>query len=209
MPPWKYNRPKPVIGLTGGIGSGKSFIAQLFQSQGCAVIDSDRLSHDILQSPAVKAEIRAWLGPAPFNADGSVNRKSLAGLVFQNVEKTSRLNSLIHPRVAQAREALMENYLADPGILAVIWDSPLLIEAGLNRDCDMVIFVKVPSDIRLERISGSRGWSAEELAKREKLQIPLDNKAQLADYCLDNSGDEASSLRQVQRVLSQLSAASR
>jgi dephospho-CoA kinase len=204
MPPWKHNRSKPVIGLTGGIGAGKSSIARLFGSLGCAVIDSDALSHEALQSSDVKTVLEQWLGPGIYNADGSVSRKAVGGMVFGDVEKISRLNGVIHPRVATMREALMKRYLVDPAIAAIVWDSPLLMETGLYRDCDAVVFVNVPLGVRLERVRQGRGWTPEELARREKLQFPLDKKAQVADYCVDNSQDEASSLRQVQRVLSQL-----
>ena len=204
MSAWKHNRSKPVIGLTGGIGAGKSTIARLFGSQGCAVIDSDALSHEALQTPEVKAALEQWLGPSAFNSDGSVSRKAVGGIVFGHPDRIKKMNDLIHPRVATMREDAMQRHLADPAVVAIIWDSPLLVEAGLYRDCDAVVFVNVPLDVRLERVRQKRGWTAEELTRREKLQFPLDKKAQVADYCVDNSKDEASSLRQIQRVLSQL-----
>src|SRR6476620_3704330 len=120
MSAWKHNRSKPVIGLTGGIGAGKSTIARLFGSQGCAVIDSDALSHEALQSPEVKAALEQWLGKGVFNGDGSVSRKAVGGIVCGDPEKINRLNGLIHPRVATMREELMERYLSDPGIAAII-----------------------------------------------------------------------------------------
>ncbi|MCL2645536.1 MAG: dephospho-CoA kinase [Phycisphaerales bacterium] len=208
---WKHNRSKPVIGITGGIGSGKSTVAQMFASQGCAVIDSDRLAHEVLQSREVKEELLAWLGQEVFNADGSVNRREVAKRVFADASQTERLNGLIHPRVDRRRRELMEGYLADDGgggVGAVGWGVPLLFGVGLNRECDAVIFVDVPRPIRLRRLRENRGWTAEELDRREKLQFPLDKKAQLADYCMDNSSDQASTLRLVQQVLSQILAPS-
>jgi dephospho-CoA kinase len=94
--------------------------------------------------------------------------------------------------------------MQDPGVKAVVWDTPLLLETGLDRECDVVVFVNVPREIRLERIKRNRGWTAEEVARREKSQIGLDKKAAIADYCINNSGDEVASLHQVQRVLSNL-----
>ena len=193
-----------MIGLTGGIGAGKSTVARLFGSQGCAVIDSDALSHEALQLPEVKGELEQWLGRAILNSDGSVSRKAVGGRVFGNPEDIQRLNGIIHPRVAAMREEAMRRYLGDVSVVAIVWDSPLLVEAGLYRDCDAVVFVNVPLEIRLERVRENRGWTPQELTRREKLQFPLDKKAQVADYCVDNSKDEASSLRQVQRVLSHL-----
>jgi dephospho-CoA kinase len=80
----------------------------------------------------------------------------------------------------------------------------LLLEAGLDRDCDAIVYVKVPVEMRQKRVEKERGWGAEELARRENSQIPLDKKASVADYCIDNSGDEAASLTQVHQVLSHL-----
>jgi dephospho-CoA kinase len=206
---WKHGRAKPVIGITGGIGAGKSTVGRLFGREGCAVIDADALSHDVIQTEEVKAQLRDWLGPGVFAADGTVDRRAVAREVFGDAGRVRRLNGLIHPRVGARRDALMGGYLADPAVRAVVWDTPLLREAGLDRDCDAVVHIDAPFELRLARVRGKRGWTAEELSRREKLQFPLDKKAELADYCIDNSGDEASSLRQIQRVLSHLLATSR
>ncbi len=199
-----HQHTKPVIGLAGGIGSGKSTIARLFASQGCAVIDSDADAHAALQSEAVRAELRKWLGDAVFNADGTVNRKAVGSRIFNDPAQVQRLNALIHPRVAAQRELAMAKYLADPTLRAIVWDTPLLFEVGLNDQCDAVVFIQAPRELRLERVRHTRGWTPEELEKRENFQFPLDKKAQLADYCVNNTGDAASSLRQVQQVLSQI-----
>jgi dephospho-CoA kinase len=201
---WKHGRAKPVLGIIGGIGSGKSAVAALFARQGCAVIDSDALGHEAINSSEVKAELRQWLGEAVFDADGQVNRKAVGRLVFADADKLKRLNGLVHPRIDERRKVLMARYLADPGVKAIIWDTPLLVEVGLDRECDAVVFVRVRDEIRRERVFKNRGWSAAELEKREKSQIGLDKKALIADYYIDNSGDEVASLLQVQRVLSHL-----
>jgi dephospho-CoA kinase len=206
---WKHGRSKPVIGIIGGIGSGKSAIAALFARQGWAVIDSDALAHAVIQSAEVKTELRHWLGATVFDAQGNVVRKYVGELVFADPGKLRRLNEIIHPRVNARRAALMRLHLADPAVRGIVWDTPLLLETGLDRECDAILFVKVPNDLRLSRVAKSRGWSAEELAKREKSQIGLDKKADLADYCIDNGGDEVASLLQVQRVLSHLFSTSR
>jgi dephospho-CoA kinase len=203
-PPWKHNRPKPVIGLSGGIGSGKSTIAALFAAQGCAVIDSDADAHQVLQSDPVRQELRLWLGNDVFLPDDSVSRKAVGSRIFTDPTQVERLNALIHPRVAALRELSMQKYLADPAIRAIIWDTPLLFEVGLDQDCDALVFVKVPREVRLERVRKNRGWTPDELDKRENFQFPLDKKAELSDYCLNNTGDSASSLRQVQQLLSQI-----
>jgi len=201
---WKQNRSKPLIGILGGIGSGKSAVAAMFAREGCAVVDSDKLSHEILQSDEVKEELRAWLGAKVFDQAGNVVRAAVGKIVFNNPQQLARLNQLIHPREEENRRALMAKALAAPGYKAIVWDTPLLMEVGLHRDCDALVFVKVPTPIRQERVKNGRGWGAEELTRREKMQIPLDKKAQVADYYIDNSGDQAASERQVHEVLSHL-----
>lgn len=207
MSTWKHGRPKPVIGLAGGIGSGKSAVGKMFCAAGCAVINSDKLAHYVLQQEDVKEELRDWFGGRIFNLDGSVNRKALAREILGDPQEVRRVEGLIHPRVAALRDGLMVRYMADPAVKAVIWDTPLLLEAGLQHECDAVVFVDSPREVRLARLAAKGAPTGEDLERREKLQFPLDKKAKLADYCIDNSGDEASSLRQVQRVLSQIIAA--
>ncbi len=201
---WKFNRPKPVIGIIGGIGSGKSMVSRLLAGEGCGGIDSDAASHEIIETAGVKKALVEWLGREVLRADGTVDRKAVARHVFGDAGGVARLNGMIHPEVARRREEWMAVYMADPAVRAVVWDTPLLVEAGLAQACDAVIFVGVSEEIRQKRVQEKRGWGAQELAKREKLQIPLDKKAAIADYCVDNSGDEAATLSQVQRVLSQL-----
>src|SRR4051812_27885480 len=148
---WKNGHSKPIIGLLGGIGSGKSTIARLFAQEGCAVIDADALAHEVLQTPDVQNELRAWLGDAIFDSSGPtprINRKALATQVFQQPDKLHRLNRIIHPRVGKRRDELMRIYLNDPQVKAIVWDTPLLIEVGLDRDCDVLVFVNVPLTIR-------------------------------------------------------------
>ena len=88
--------------------------------------------------------MRRWLGDGVFNADGSVNRKAVGAVVFKDADQMQRLNGMIHPRVGKKRDQLMVNYLSDPAVRAIVWDTPLLVEAGLDRECDAIIFVKVP-----------------------------------------------------------------
>src|SRR4051812_5865165 len=105
--PFKHHPAIPTIGLIGGIGSGKSTIARQFATLGCAVIDSDAVAHQVLQSDEVKELLRAWLGEGIFRPDGSVSRRAVAERVFNNPGETQRLNEIIHPLVAQHREKAM------------------------------------------------------------------------------------------------------
>lgn len=204
MSPWKNNHPKPVIGLAGGIGSGKSTVARALEALGCGVVSADSDAHLVLELPEVQQELRRWWGDKVIGPDNRLSRKQIAAIVFANPAEAQRLNALVHPRVGQLRVRRTQAFFADPRISAVVWDAALLFEVGLHRECDAAIFVEVPYEQRLARVQQTRGWTAEELARRENLQFPLDKKRKLADYVLDNSGEEAASLHQVQRVLSQI-----
>ena len=204
MTPWKNNNPKPIIGLAGGIGSGKSAVADGFGTLGCGVINADHDVHQVLKEPDVVRQLAEWWGGSVIGADGNVDRKAVAKIVFNNPAETARLNSLIHPRVGSSRLKRTAELLADPQIQAVIWDAPLLFELGLERQCDAVIFVKAPYEQRVKRVAETRHWSASELDRREKMQFALDKKQNMADYVVDNSGEVSAILRQVQRVLSQV-----
>ena len=201
---WKHDHSKPVIGISGGIGAGKSTVARLFGELGCCVIDSDALAHEVLQTPEVKAQIRAWLGEQVFDGDGSVNRRAVGKRVFSDPGALEKLNKILHPRVGALRAELQAKAMGDPAIKAVVWDTPLLFETVLDGECDATIFVNALAEKRLERVMASRGWTGEEVARREKMQLSLDKKAKRADYSIDNTGDVSASLRQVQRVLSQI-----
>ena len=202
---WKNNQPKPVIGLAGGIGSGKTTIAHMLAGLGCGVIHADQDAHGVLNSKEVKEVIAQWWGGSVIGADGQVDRKKVAAMVFGSAAETNRLNGVIHPRVSAIRQAKTAKFMADNDIRAVVWDVPLLFEVGLNRDCDAIIFVDAPLPVRLKRVADSRQWGEAELISREKLQFPLDKKQNMADYVVDNSSGEASaSLRQVEQVLSQI-----
>jgi dephospho-CoA kinase len=185
----------PIIGIAGGIGSGKSFVARLFGEFGCAVIDSDAQVRDAYRDPVVLQNLRQWWGDAVFDATGAVNRSAVAREVFDDPAQRRRLEELIHPMVARARDAAMRAVVEEaesgsaPQPLAFVWDTPLLFEAGLRGACDAVVFIDAPYDIRLRRVRRARGWGADELARRENLQWPLDRKKQLSDDVLTNTAE--------------------
>ncbi|TVQ59641.1 MAG: dephospho-CoA kinase [Phycisphaerales bacterium] len=181
-----------VIGLAGGVGSGKSAVARAFESLGCVVIDSDAEVRVALERPDVRAELARWWGPAVLAPDGSVNRKAVASIVFTNEAERKRLEGLIHPLLRRNRAQVIEAASGRGGdVPAVILDAPLLFEAGLVGECDAVVFVDSPREMRVERVRSSRGWEASELDRREKSQAPLEEKRRLADYVIQNDADES------------------
>ena len=179
-------RTKPVIGLAGGIGAGKSTVARLLESLGAAVIDSDRLSHEELASADVAATLRDWWGDAVFNPAGAVDRSKVAAIVFNDRAELTRLEGLLYPRIRRRQEALLRSFGGDPKVKAIVLDSPKLFEAGLNELCDTVIFVEADDAVRVRRVCQTRGWTEEELHRRENLFNPLDQKRANADHAIIN-----------------------
>jgi len=196
--------PKPIIGIIGGIGSGKSTIARQFAALGCAVIDADALARQALQEPATIEQLMQWWGPSILREDGTVDRSAVAKIVFAQPQQLARLENLIHPMVNARRAELRAEYGNKSGVLAVIEDCPLLLEKHLEGDCHAIVFVQASELTRQNRVKSSRGWTAAELESREKKQIALDIKASRADYVIQNDGSEAQSLTHVRTVLSQI-----
>lgn len=195
---------KPIIGIVGGIGSGKSFIAKLFGEQGCLVTDSDQMSRDAFGDASVKHTLRQWWGNLVFEPSGEVDRSAVARKVFTIPSERHRLERLIHPIVNHMRQRLMQQHADNPAIRAFVWDTPLLVETGLHEQCDAIVFVDAPLSIRQQRVCETRGWSGGELEKRENSQTPLDKKREIADYVLVNTADAENARAQVRDVLSRI-----
>jgi dephospho-CoA kinase len=201
---------KPIIGIVGGIGSGKSHVARIFGSMGCHVIDSDQQARLAFERDEVKQALRSWWGDRVLDETGKVSRSAVAKIVFADPQQRARLEALIHPIVARLRDEEMNRLAGDPAIKAFVWDTPLLIEAGLHRQCDAVVFVDAPDDARRRRVMASRGWSEEEWARREKSQLPLDKKRQMANDMVRNTAGAGQEVRdQVREVLSRILAENR
>ncbi|MGB0714586.1 MAG: dephospho-CoA kinase, partial [Phycisphaerae bacterium] len=128
---------KPVIGLTGSIAAGKSTVANVFGACGAMVIDSDKASHEVLQSEQVKKELVAWWGETILDDDGNVDRKAVAAVVFKNPDELKRLEGVIYPRIEMRRQEKITAAQKDPAVRAIVIDAPKLIEAGLDQICDV------------------------------------------------------------------------
>jgi dephospho-CoA kinase len=200
---------KPIIGIAGGIGSGKSFIAKLFGDFGALVISSDDQVTDAYRDPDVRATLRSWWGEEVIRPDGQINRRLIGAKIFADAGERTRLEELLHPRVNAARERAMAAAAANnPGVVAFVWDTPLLFETDLHQQTDAVVFVDSPLETRLARVMQSRHWDAAELARRENSQWGLDRKRNFADYVISNTADEEFARGQVQDVLSRILAQS-
>jgi len=199
---------KPIIGIAGGIGSGKSFVAGLFAEMGARVVDSDALVRAAYQDPRVKDVLRGWWGDDAFGPGGEINRAAVGRRVFSDPAERLRLEGLIHPIVDEARKSVMAEAATDPQVIAYVWDTPLLFEVGLAGECDALVFVEAPLEQRLERVRRSRGWDEAELDRRQKLQWPLDKKRRISDYAVANTADADYARGQVRDVLSRILARS-
>lgn len=193
---------KPIIGVAGGIGSGKSFVAGLFAEFGGLVLDSDAQVRQAYDDPNVLAVITKWWGERAFQPDGSANRAAIARIIFSDETERRRLEALIHPKVAVLRDRAMGGAARDARVKAYIWDTPLLFETGLNRQCDAVVFVDCPAAMRRERVAMTRQWGEADWRRRENLQWPLDSKRQMSDYVIHNTADAGYARSQVQAVFS-------
>lgn len=201
MPPQNHCSIKPVIGLTGGPGSGKTAVARLFEGLGCAVIDADRLSHEALQTDAVKEEVLTRWGDGVFDNAGQIVRSKLGQIVFADPNALRQLEAVVHPLVHHARAQARERHQANPEVVGIIEDCPLLLETGLDEQCDAVVFIDTPDEMRLQRVRINRGWDEAELRKRDLQQMPLDSKRESADYVIQNDRDFALLQTQVRCVL--------
>jgi len=192
----------PVIGLVGGIGSGKSLVASQLRQLGCLVCDSDAMARDILREPRVRDQVVKWWGATVLDPQGELDRSQIASVVFERPAERERLERLIHPLVEERRERLFCS--PPPETKALVIDAPLLLEAGLGDKCDAIFFVDAPREVRIARVATTRGWTADEVDRRESVQWPLDRKRETADTVLRNDGDPASLRLEVVRALEQV-----
>lgn len=197
-----------VIGIAGGVGSGKSTVSSMLRKLGCLVLDADAQAKALLDEPGVQEEIVSWWGDAVLGEDGLIDRAAVARIVFQDDDELQRLESLIHPRVIRMQRDAIRG--ADPAkIPAVVLDVPLLFEADMDESCDAVIFVDTPEEARLLRVMTTRGWDEDELERRQSNQWPLEAKIAGSDFVVNNTGDLADLEKQVGEVFEQIRQAQR
>lgn len=184
---------RKVIGILGGVASGKSVVSSLLVKAGAEIFDADRAGHEALRDPAVKKVLRETFGPEILTPEGEIDRKALGGLVFGPAEDApenrQKLNAIAHPYItARWREFLEDAVRRGAGL--VVLDAPLLLEAGLDAECDEILFVDTPAARRLD-FAAARGWTPQQWSAREQSQVPLEEKRDAATWILDNSRDLA------------------
>ena len=191
--------PPKTIGLLGGVASGKSTVAAMLGQLGATVLDADALAHDVLREPPVAEQIRHRWGDQVLDGSGRVDRAKLAAVVFQKRDDVEALNALVHPGVIGIARSHIEQ-ARRRGAPAVVLDAALLLEAGMRPECDLLIFVEAPAPRRQELAQTGRGWSAEEVARRESFQAPISHKRDAADYVVHNHGSRRDLFEQVEAI---------
>lgn len=191
------------IGLTGGIASGKSTVADILRGLGAPVIDADRIAREIMLpgTPAYK-DVVAGFGPDMVDASGQIDRQRLGDIVFKDPAKRLLLNRITHPRVMEEFKNHTEKL--PPGTRVVVWDVPLLIETGMSQSVDEVWLVWVDEKTQKRRLMERNGLSEEEAASRIASQMPLEEKMKQADRLIDNRGPVQETKGTVTRYFNQL-----
>jgi len=186
-----------VVGLAGGVGSGKSTVAAFFRKWGARVIDADAIGHRVLERPGVRARLVGAWGPGILR-DGRVDRRALASVAFGSKAGVERLNRLVHPAILRdIRRRIRE------ARTWVVLDAALLYEAGADSLCDRVIFVRAPRELRARR-TAARGWSRGEILRRERFQWPTTYKEKKAHYVINNTGPKSRTKDQAKKIYDEL-----
>ena len=192
------------IGLTGGIGSGKSTVARMLADLGAVVIDADQISRELVEpgEPALAALV-AEFGPRILRGDGSLNRGELAALAFSDARGTERLNAIMHPLIRAESQRRLDLAPAD-GV--VVYDMPLLLETGQRDLVDAVIVVDVPEETQVSRAVGLRGLDEADVRRRMQAQVTRQERLDQADLVIDNAGSLEETRAQVAHAWQYLAA---
>jgi len=192
---------KPVIGLIGGIGSGKSQVAAAFARNGARVIAGDQLGQAALRDPDLRARVASRWGEAIVDEQGEIDRRRLGAIVFADPVERKALEAITHPWIRRHIRAKIEEARRDPRVPLIVLDAAIMLEAGWNEVCDRLVYIEAPRAVRLERVARQRGWSEKEVDARERAQLPLTEKVVRADHVLDNSASLEYLNRQVTDLL--------
>ena len=186
-----------IIGITGGISSGKSTIARMLASLGAEVIDADEMCHKLLTIKGIKAKIIERFGNSVRDINDKIDRSRLAEIVFQDKTNLDGLCSILHPIVIEQIRSRIDEIEKRGRRKAIVIDAALLEESDLSLLCDFIIFVNTGKDHRVNRSKISRHWQDGELERREQYQMSLEDKRKKSDYVIDNNFTEENTYRQI------------
>jgi dephospho-CoA kinase len=194
-------RPFLLVGLTGGIATGKSTVSALLRALGAEIIDADVLAREVVEpgEPAL-AEIAAAFGPGVLDAGGRLDRKALGAIVFADPERRRTLEAITHPRIRDRFLERLEGLAARGFRGVVVFDAPVMIESGNYRNMDRLVVVVTDEPTQIARLMARDGAGRDEALRKIRSQMPLAEKAKLADYVIDNSGDPSATAERVRAV---------
>ncbi len=195
-----------MIGVLGGVASGKSAVARALAGPDGVVIDADKLAREVLAAPELEAALRTAFGPGVFGEDGRIDRDRLAQIVFGSREKRSALEGFTHPLIRDRIRAQLDA-ARERGVPRIVLDVPLLLEHesqhGLAAECRTLVFVDADARLRDARAVASRGWQPGEVSRREATQMPLERKRARADHVIVNEGNLSELETAARRILAE------
>jgi len=193
------------VGLTGGIGSGKSTVGRMFSELGCRVIDSDRITRKLFEpGEAVNKAVAAAFGPRVVAPDGKIDRNVLGELIFNNPELRQKLNNIVHPAINQRQADFIARAAAEDSHVIAVVEAALIVEVGTYKNYDKVIVVTCSPEVQRRRLRERSGLTAAQIESRIASQMPMEEKAKFADFVIDNSEDLGTTRQQVQEIYRQL-----
>ena len=194
-----------VIGVTGGVGTGKSTVAAMFKRLGAVVLDADAIAHHVIEPKKL-----AWrnvvkvFGSGILQDDQSINRQALAAIVFCDPQRRAQLEAIIHPHVLRRIREELRRLTRSHRVRAVVLDVPLLLEVGAHEMVDALVVVTAPPDVQRERLTRTHGWTDEAVRARMAAQWDLSAKVAMADHVVDNANGVDATREQVKRIWNQL-----
>ena len=194
-----------LVGLTGGVACGKSSVARLFQDCGAILIDADILARTVVEpgKPALKAIVTAF-GKKILSPDGTLNREALGKIVFASPAKLKKLSAIVHPRVAREQARMARDIATQEPQAVVIYDAPVLIEAGAHKRMDKIVVVSADEQTQIKRLRNRNHLSKAAALRRIKSQLPLTKKIALADYVIDGTLSYEQTKHEMERIYEEL-----
>jgi dephospho-CoA kinase len=189
------------VGLTGGLGCGKTFVAKELERLGCHIIHADRLGHDVLARGGLAYDAAVGLlGPSILKQDSTIDRERVAELVFGHPERLAALNAIVHPAVRRLENDAISRIAEQEPDAVVVIEAAILIEAGLYKDYDYLVVVTCSSERQMERALARPGAVRQDIEARVARQMPPEEKRRFANYVIDSSGTEEETLRQTREL---------
>lgn len=191
----------PVIGIIGGIGSGKSAVAEVMQKLGGCLISADKFGHDAILQPDINSKLVARWGVRILDNQGNPDRKKIGAIVFSKKDELQALEAIVFPYIEKRIFEEIQSARKNASVKWIILDAAIMVETGWYQQCDKIVFVDSPREVRLARVKEKRGWDEQELTRRECMQMPVEEKMNFAHAIIVNDSDLEKVSRQVKDAL--------